>query len=270
MNLWSEVSESELSSVKGICLDIDDTLSTNGKLTAKAFSALWSLKEHGYAVVPITGRPAGWCDHIARFWPVDAVIGENGAFSFWMGKSGRRERYNTLSNFSPKEAEDKIEQLKTEILKNYPNAKWASDQSYREYDLAIDFCEDVDRWPAADVDALVALCKNIGAEVKISSIHVNAWFGKYDKISGFNAWIKNGLSDCASISKKDLLDQKNWIFIGDSPNDEPLFAAFDMSVGVSNLTPFLDRIQSPPKWITNGESGNGFVEFAEKLLKNPV
>src|SRR4051794_26167289 len=88
--LWRDASISDLKKIRGVCLDIDDTLSTSGKLTAEAFSSLWRLKEAGLKVVPITGRPAGWCDHIARFWPVDAVVGENGAFTFYMEQGVRR------------------------------------------------------------------------------------------------------------------------------------------------------------------------------------
>ena len=62
------------------CLaDIDDTISTSGRVTAEAYAAMERLRRAGLLVIPITGRPAGWCDHIARMWPVDAVVGENGA-----------------------------------------------------------------------------------------------------------------------------------------------------------------------------------------------
>ena len=69
-------------SIRGVFTDVDDTLTTDGRLTAEAYSAMESLQKKGMAVVPITGRPAGWCDHIARMWPVDGVVGENGAFYF--------------------------------------------------------------------------------------------------------------------------------------------------------------------------------------------
>ena len=68
--------------VRGVLADIDDTLTTHGRLHAVAYSALERLREAGLLVIPVTGRPAGWCDHIARMWPVDAVVGENGAFWF--------------------------------------------------------------------------------------------------------------------------------------------------------------------------------------------
>src|SRR6478752_8579025 len=67
---------------RGVLADIDDTLSTHGRLSAAAYVALERLRAAGKLVIPITGRPAGWCDHIARMWPVDGVVGENGAFWF--------------------------------------------------------------------------------------------------------------------------------------------------------------------------------------------
>ena len=70
--------------------DIDDTLTTEGLVEPEAFLALWALFRAGIAVVPVTGRPAGWCDHIARMWPVRAVVGENGAFYFRYDRARRR------------------------------------------------------------------------------------------------------------------------------------------------------------------------------------
>ena len=61
--------------LRGLLFDIDETLTTDGRLTAEAYVAMERLKRAGKLVIPITGRPAGWCDHIARMWPVDAVVG---------------------------------------------------------------------------------------------------------------------------------------------------------------------------------------------------
>src|SRR5687768_12334095 len=69
-------------SIRVVLTDIDDTVTTEGVLTAKAYGALEELHDAGFIVIPVTGRPAGWCDHIARMWPVDAVVGENGALYF--------------------------------------------------------------------------------------------------------------------------------------------------------------------------------------------
>lgn len=253
---WSEVTPESLRGIQGVCLDIDDTLSTEGKLTSEAYAALWSLKKAGFSVIPITGRPAGWCDHIARFWPVDAVVGENGAFTFFM-QGGVRRRLETPGG--EPERVVKLKRLREKILQEFPHARFASDQAYRENDLAIDICEDVPTWPREQVDALLKLCHEEGAHAKLSSIHVNTWYGAFDKKSGFKA--------CLGEAGLGLpLELERWIYIGDSPNDEPMFSAFPLSVGVANLKQYLTRLKSPPTYLTNQESGAGFVEMAEKLI----
>lgn len=260
--LWNEVNAQDLIGIQGVCLDIDDTLSTAGKLTSDAYAALWTLKNAGFFVVPITGRPAGWCDHFARFWPVDAVVGENGAFTFFMEK-GVRRRINTPAGSDDLLLKKKLQDLGEKVRARFPKARWASDQSYREYDLAIDICEDVDPWTHEEVNYLLELCKNEGAHAKLSSIHVNVWFGDYDKRKGFEHWLGQGAPGCLKNLPKD-----QWIYIGDSPNDEPMFGAFRYSVGVANLKKYLDQIQSPPTWLTDSESGKGFAEMAQKLVQS--
>jgi hypothetical protein len=256
----SLASPNDLKNVRGVCLDIDDTLSTHGKLTSDAYAALWKLKNAGFYVVPITGRPAGWCDHFARFWPVDAVVGENGAFTFFM-KDGVRKRIDTPAQDTPAALKKRLHDLAQKIRGRFPHALWASDQEYREYDLAIDICEDVPTWPSADVEALLKLCHDDGAHAKLSSIHVNTWFGDYDKRKGFEHWLlRSGVAPKAAPS----WDQ--WLFIGDSPNDEPMFAAFQYTVGVANLSRYLDRLKNPPRWIASQESGAGFSEMADRLI----
>ncbi len=261
---FSSADKAKLKQVRGVCLDIDDTLSTHGKLTAQAFSALWKLKESGLAVVPVTGRPAGWCDHLARFWPVDAVIGENGAFSTFM-QDGKLKK--VLTPGADLQAKARLKALGDAIRKRFPQAQWASDQPYREFDLAIDFCEDVAPWNDADITRLVELCQAEGAHAKVSSIHVNAWFGDYDKQAGLRHWLSLGAPGFKPSAVNAPAPKWNeWLFIGDSPNDEPLFQAFELSVGVANLSRFLPKLKHPPTWITAGESGAGFTEMVEGLL----
>ena len=75
--------------IRYVLCDIDDTITTGGKLPAESYAALWRLHEAGYGVIPVTGRPAGWCDLIVRQWPVTAVVGENGAFVYYF-RDGHR------------------------------------------------------------------------------------------------------------------------------------------------------------------------------------
>lgn len=265
MSTPKPLAELNASSIKGLCFDIDDTFSTHGKITAEAFEALWALKRAGIKLIPVTGRPAGWCDHIARFWPVDAVVGENGAFTLYMDHTNGREklrRFDTLPVADEKDAKDRLTALKAIIMKEFPHAQYASDQAYREFDLAVDFCEDVAPWPDSEVQRLVKVCEDAGAIAKISSIHVNTWFGRYTKIEGIQKFLA---SDAAK--KLQLPSFGELAFAGDSPNDEPMFHAFAVSVGVANVKKFLPLIKNPPKYITQGEAGKGFAELAQVLLK---
>jgi HAD superfamily hydrolase (TIGR01484 family) len=256
----SSLPAGSFSKIKGVCFDIDDTFSSHGKILPEAFQSLWDLKRAGYYLIPVTGRPAGWCDMIARFWPIDGVVGENGAFTFYMHQK-IRQRLETLNEADSLAARSKLASLRTAIKTEFPHAEFASDQDYREYDLAVDFCEDVPAWPESEVDRLVSFCQAQGAIAKVSSIHVNTWFGQYTKIEGIRKF--------ATFAQKNM-DPKfpnlnEFIYIGDSPNDEPMFEAFAESVGVANVRQFLPKMKHPPKYITPSEAGLGFAELAKFL-----
>ena len=90
MRPLSEIESARLRGIKVVLADIDDTITSEGSLTAAAYTALERLHRAGFIVMPVTGRPAGWCDHIARMWPVDAVVGENGAFYFHYDRDAKK------------------------------------------------------------------------------------------------------------------------------------------------------------------------------------
>ena len=247
--------------IRCVLTDIDDTLTSDGKLTADAYAALQRLHATGRIVVPVTGRPAGWCDHIARMWPVDAVVGENGAF-YMRFDTGRRKlvRRFVASDAARAAGRERIDAIGAAILKAVPGSALASDQQYRETDLAIDYCEDVAPLSPADIDRIVALMQAHGMTAKVSSIHVNGWFGDYDKL----ATTRMLLHEVFALN----LDRERdaCVFAGDSPNDAPMFAYFPNAVGVANLRRFLDRIPTPPAYLTTREAGAGFSELVDFLL----
>ena len=247
--------------IQFVLLDIDDTLTTEGRLSADAYAALERLTQHGLHIMPVTGRPAGWCDMIARFWPVDAVIGENGAFYFRYDHQARTmTRRFWLADEEREAAGRRLARLGDEIVTAVPGAHIAADQPYRSADLAIDFAEDTGPLPPQEVDRIVAMMRAAGASAKISSIHVNGWFGDWDKL----AMTRRLFREVYDIE----LDREREIatFIGDSPNDEPMFAFFPHSVAVANIRPFLPRLKSLPAYVTDAAAGDGFVEFAAMLL----
>jgi len=251
----------ERSGIRFVLTDIDDTLTTDGRLTAAAYGALERLAARGYRVIPVTGRPAGWCDLIARLWPVDGVVGENGALYFRFDRAVRTmTRRFWLSEDQRGAARRRLDRLAAAILAEVPGARLAADQPYRIADLAIDYREDAGPLPNEAVERIVEVMREAGATAKISSIHVNGWFGDWDKL----AMTRRLFAEAYGI---DLDRERGSVaFIGDSPNDEPMFAFFPLSVAVANIRPYLPLLKARPAYVTAGEAGAGFVEFAETLL----
>jgi HAD superfamily hydrolase (TIGR01484 family) len=261
MQPLSALPEAVCRSIRGVFSDIDDTLSTSGKITAEAYAAMARLRSAGILMIPITGRPAGWCDHIARMWPVDAVVGENGALYLRHDDRERRlrKRY-ALSELERRANHKRLETVAAHILREVPGCALASDQAYRECDLAIDYCEDVPALPPREVDRIVALMQKAGLTAKISSIHVNGWFGGYDKLAMTRTLLREEFGVDLDARRA------QFIFVGDSPNDASMFEFFPHSVGVANVRRFAERIATPPAYVTEREAGAGFAELTETLL----
>ncbi|MBU2621254.1 MAG: HAD-IIB family hydrolase [Proteobacteria bacterium] len=247
--------------IRFVLTDIDDTLTSHGRLPAVVFTAMESLKKAEKRIIPITGRPAGWCDHIARMWPIDGIVGENGAFYF----SYDRNRKKMLRRYWKSEKDRKIDRIKLDkikqdILKMIPGCAVASDQAYREADLAIDYCEDVPPLEMEEADKIVKCFQESGAQAKISSIHVNGWFGDYDKLSMTRLLFEEVFDENLESVKHQV------IFTGDSPNDAPMFGYFPNSVGVANVIHFKGKMTHEPAWVTEKEGGYGFAEMVDILL----
>ncbi|VAW16393.1 Haloacid dehalogenase-like hydrolase [hydrothermal vent metagenome] len=260
MRPLAEFSASDRRGIKVLLSDIDDTMTTDGRLPAATLAALEDLAAAGIKLVPVTGRPAGWCDHIARMWPVDAVVGENGALWFSYDRKTRKmHSHFAKSEQERKEDRARLDALQRQILDAVPGAGIASDQFCRIADLAIDFCEDVEPLCQASIDRIVKMFEDAGAVAKVSSIHVNGWFGAYDK--------KSMTAHCLSTRFGLDIDRDNsaLVFAGDSPNDQPMFEHFIHGVGVANVRDF--TLDHCPRWVTQSKAGDGFVELAEALLQ---
>ena len=250
-----------LAAIEGVLTDIDETVSTHSQLTAEAYGAMEALKKAGFRVIPVTGRPAGWCDLIARFWPVDAVVGENGAFWMWHDPEAGKLRTRFIQSEADRAAgRRRLETVRADVLREVPGAGIASDQPYRLADLAVDFREDVPPLPLADIARIVSIFERHGAHAKVSSIHVNGWFGDYDKLTTSRSMMRE-------LFGVDLArEAAAYVFSGDSPNDSPMFGYFPNGVGVANVRDFADAMPHLPRWVTRARSGAGFVELAEALI----
>ncbi len=247
-----------------VCLlaDIDDTITTEGRLTAAAYGAIERLSQAGIPVGLITGRPAGWCDMIARLWPVAGVVGENGAFYFAHDAAARKMiRVFAVDEGARAEARARLGAIRARVLAEVPGAAVSADQLYRETDLAVDFCEDVPALPQSEVARIKAIFEAEGATAKVSSIHVNGWFGDWDKLSMSRRFAADRLGlDIDGV-------RGAVIYCGDSPNDAPMFGFFPNACGVANVRDFAGQLEAEPAWIAEGRGGAGFVEIADRLLE---
>ena len=265
MRPLKEIPGSQLESVRFILCDIDDTLTLEGILHPDSFAAIHRLNDAGFHVIPVTGRPAGWCDHIARFWPVDGIVGENGAFYFRYDPTSKKMlRHYFKDEASRHKDRERLNAIQKQILTDIPGSALSADQAYREADLAIDFCEDVPPLSKERVQKIVEIFESHGALAKVSSIHVNGWFGNYDKCSMSRHLLRQVFFLDEEQGKKEVL------FIGDSPNDCPMFQAFPISVGVANVLDFKGQLDPAPAWITEKRGGYWFSEMAYFLISQQI
>jgi HAD superfamily hydrolase (TIGR01484 family) len=253
-----------LGNIEGVLTDIDDTLTTDGRLTADVLAAMEALRARGIKVIPVTGRPFGWTYPLARLWPVDAVIAENGAAYTYVDIAQRQQIVYYTDDATRAAHRARLMHAMAKVAQALPHIVPAQDNFARVGDVAFDVAENVPRLDNASVKALVALLKNAGLRTAVSSIHAHGWVGEYDKCT-------MSLRCLAEVFNVDAARAKaRWAFIGDSMNDAPMFGYFDLSVGVANVRAFETSLPHLPRYITQASHGAGFIEFANLLLLQPV
>ena len=252
----------------GVFTDIDDTLTTDGAITPDALAALGALKAAGLHVIPITGRPVGWSEPFARTWPVDAMVTENGSTALFFDKNETipaSDGHSSLLKIYQQDAETRaaqfarMQQVAARVLREVPGTQLAQDSPGRETDIAIDHSEFTHLPPGA-IAQVVQILRSEGMTATVSSIHINGWYGSHNKFDGAR-WIVRELFG------RDLdAEMSNWVYVGDSTNDQIMFEAFVHSVGVANIRRFETELSHKPRYITAGERGPGFAEVAAALL----
>jgi len=267
----SEISAACAAGIRYVLMDIDDTITTNGKLSAGAYAALWQLHDSGLKVIPVTGRTAGWCDLIAREWPVDGVVGENGALAFWeegdFGEGHFHDKRSLQQEFAPNAVRNDhpvLQQIKDRALAEVPGVRIAKDQFSRLFDIALDFAEEEPVLPLEAARRIEAIALEAGARAKISSIHVNIWMGDYDKLSMAEHFLQKRYGWQGGENSAALTEV---LFVGDSPNDQPMFARFPLACGVANIKRYGELLTHLPAYVSREESGEGFAEIVRTVLE---
>jgi HAD superfamily hydrolase (TIGR01484 family) len=251
--------EADLSQVESVFTDVDGTLTTSHKLRSQTIRALESLSAAGLKVVLVSGRPAGWGEAWARTLPVHGVIVENGGLFFLRGAHGALRKVYAEA---PGEREANRKRLRSEVLrvlKKVSGARLSLDSAYTEVDLAVDYNEEA-RLGDAAAGRIESLLRARGVTAVRSSVHVNCWIGRFDKLSMARRFAR------VAWGEKLTPEDGRFVYAGDSFNDAPMFQAFALSVGVANVRGVLDRIDSPPAFITRAAEGRGFEELARSIL----
>jgi hypothetical protein len=187
---------------------------------------------------------------------VDAIVAENGAVALLPG-GGRlylQDAATRAANF------DHLQQVLARIEREVPGARRATDSPGRETDIAIDHSE-FTHLPEASIEQVVALMRAEGLNATVSSIHINGWVGEHNKLVGAR-WILQAHAGRA-------LDAElgRWVYVGDSTNDQVMFAHFTHSVGVANIARFVPQLTHLPHFVTPGERGLGFAQVAQAVLE---
>ena len=276
LDLWPA---QERRRICGVFTDIDDTLTTAGTITPEALQALADLKAAGLTVIPITGRPIGWCEPFmagtqGHAWPVDAMVAENGALAFVpadvevSSKTGLQTAYllrKALSKLYQQDAatrsanQIRMRAIAAQVIAEVPGVALSRDSAGRETDLAFDYAEFARHAPET-VQQVLTVLQRAGMQTTVSSIHIHGCFGDFNKWRGA-CWIAHEL---LGRDLRQELDQ--WVFVGDSGNDQAMFAHFTHSVGVANIRHFEAELTHRPRYITAGERGAGFAQLAQALL----
>ena len=248
--------------IVGVFTDIDDTLTTEGAITSDAIQALQNLKAAGLMVIPITGRPVGWSIPFAATWPVNAMLAENGAVALLHDASTTQVNQIYQQDLAVRTHNfEQMQRIAQKVLREIPGTALAQDSAGRETDIAFDHSE-FHTLTTEQIQQVVQLLQQEGMTATVSSIHINAWFGSHNKWQGAQ-WI---LKQLTGRDLKQELDQ--WVYVGDSTNDQIMFEHFTHSVGVANIRRFENELKQLPEYITTQERGAGFSEVVTALLKS--
>ena len=252
----AELPPARLGTLRGVLTDIDDTLTLGGEIEPAALAALHALAAAGVPVIAITGRSAGWSEPFALAWPVAAIVAENGAVMLRRQAGALQRDFVADANARAANAL-RLQACAQAVLQQVPGARLAQDSAGRLTDIAIDHSE-FNHLPAERIAEVVALMQAHGLTATVSSIHINGWIGQHGKPSGARWAVTEALGLPFAAD--------DWVYVGDSTNDQAMFELVPLSVGVANIARFVPLLQTLPAYLTRAERGAGFAELAAALL----
>ena len=261
----SELSVSDAKSIQWLLTDVDDTITTKGKLHPVALEALWRLHDAGIRIICVTGGSAGWGDVYLRQWPVEAVVSESGAVSLYRdatpGPSCGQIRHFLHPSIDISSYKEKADRLISRVLTEVPGSKLSSDHFARIYDIAFDYGSEPPYLGPEEIEHILSICREEGAGTAVSSIHVNCWFGEHDKREGALCFMENIMG----IPRHEV--PLCCGYSGDAPNDQPMFSLIPISFGVANVLDKAASMEFLPRYVAAKRYGEGFAEIVSQLLE---
>ena len=231
--------------------DFDGTLTTNGELTRDFFEIIDYIHKHNYELVIVSGRSLSWGHFFLTHFPLKACIMEGGGVVVYRNETGEIVEEPLVGN----EDLDKLTKFTSQIKHHYPHVPLSADSFGRLTDRAIEFHQMEEAW----INEVMDFMEKEKINFSKSNVHINFWCGNISKYLGVVHFLKK--------YRPHLKQEDTWFF-GDAPNDESMFELFHNSVGVSNITHCLDRLNHKPRIILEGDENigpKGVLNFIKKL-----
>lgn len=246
------INQSDLPDIRLIASDVDGTLTQNGKFTSDFIATLHRITTAGIKVLLVTGRSAGWVSALVNYLPVAAAIAENGGL--YLQPDGQQSFLVDITNQF--EHRLLLENTFYQIQNRFPDLQPSVDNQFR----ITDWTFDVDNLSANDIEAIAQQCHDVGLGFTYSTVQCHIKLASQDKATGLKRVLEKFYSD---------LNQNQVITIGDSPNDESMFAVdkFPLSVGVANILHYRDKMLQLPQYVTQSSEFTGFLELIQHLIK---
>ena len=237
--------------IKLIATDMDGTLTQQEKLGSQLLATLIKLKHAGIDVLITTGRSAGWVQAIANYLPVVGVMAENGGLLYW--QNDIKPRLMAAMNLA--EHRYNLSQMFNLLQSKFPHLIESEDNRFR----VTDWTFEVKGLSLQELAKIDSICQAEGYGFTYSSIQCHIKPPYQDKAFGLNKIISQYFPN---------LTPKEFLTVGDSPNDESMFNPqyFPLSVGVANVAQYSDRLKYQPAYITSKSEGEGFIELAELII----
>jgi HAD superfamily hydrolase (TIGR01484 family) len=236
-----------------IATDMDGTLTNTGKFTSRLLKTFDILNLQGIKVLIVTGRSAGWVSGIVNYLSVAGAVAENGGL-YYHGSFENAIALTPIVNIP--EHRLQLHTAFSQLQTKFPQIRESTDNRFR----ITDWTFDVAGLHRDDLVILKNMCEEMGWGFTYSTVQCHI------KPQGQNKAV--GL---AQVLKKYFPEYtvNQVVTVGDSPNDESLFDAsyFPLSVGVANISEYLESLQHRPAHITDAAEGEGFCELAELIIR---